>query len=885
MVPAILAKFPRGSSLPPDVWARRHRGILILLWLHVPGVFLFALANQETALHSAAEAAIVLAIAALASSPSLNRRLATAAAAVGLLTASAVLVHLSGGLIEMHFHFFVMVGVITLYQDWVPFGTAIGYVVLHHGVAGALSPTEVYNHPAAIEHPWRWAAVHGAFILAKSAAGIISWRLNEALLESATERGQRLAEAQQVAKLGSWELDVATGILTWSDEMYRLGGTDPASFEPSAGTVLERVDPEDRPSVEAALRETLEEGTPGALDFRITMPDGDTKWMHGRWTVTVWRDGRPALVAGTTQDVSERRAFEAAQSRAQKQLHETLSLLTATLDSTADGILVVGLDGRITSFNTQFAEMWRLPREVLEAGDDDAALAAVLEQVSDPEGFVGKVRELYAQPEAESHDSIEFRDGRVFERHSKPQYVNGRVVGRVWSFSDVTERRALENQLAHQAFHDSLTNLANKALFRDRVDHALARATRRATEVAVMFIDLDHFKTINDSLGHTVGDGVLTVVADRIRTCLRASDTAARLGGDEFAVLVEDSSRAEAAEIADRILVAIGAPVAAGGREVVATASIGIAFSPAGTSVDQVLRNADLAMYTAKAHGRNRHETFESGMHTAAVEKLELAGDLRRALERGEIVVHYQPVVELPSATIIGVEALVRWNHPVRGLLAPGAFIGVAEETGIIEPLGRLVLHETCAQLKRWAARGIDVSASVNVSARQLADCSFVADVEEALRLTGLAPERLTLELTESALMEDTQRSGEVLDGLKALGVRLAVDDFGTGYSSLSYLQRFPIDVLKIDRSFVADIGAGSVDRSLAQAIVSLAHSLELIAVAEGVETEAQATLLSELGCELAQGYHYSRPVLPDRIEAMLIGQAQATAPWVALHA
>ena len=870
MLSAIVQKLPRGSALPADVWADRHRGILILLWLHVPGLAVFALLQGESLIHAIVEAAIVLSIAAVASSRHLNRRLATAAAAVGLLTSSAVLVHLSGGLIEMHFHFFVMVGVITLYQDWLPFLTAIGYVVVQHGVGGAVSPMDVFNHPAAIEHPWRWAVVHGVFILAMSAAGIISWRLNEALLEEATDRGHRLAEAQRVARLGSWELDLAAKRVTWSDEMYRLGGTDPATFTPTPETVLARVHPEDRPLVEAALAVTVETGEPGSLDFRIMLADDEHRWVHALWAVTHWHGGKPVTISGTTQDIDERHGAEAARDLAEDELRDALSLLTATLDSTADGILVVDLDGKITSSNTQFASMWRLPAGLLAAGDDDAALAFVLEQVSDPQSFVAKVRELYAHPSVESHDTIEFHDGRVFERYSKPQFVGGRVVGRVWSFRDVTERKALEDELAHQAFHDSLTNLANQALFRDRVEHALVRAARRSSAIAVLFIDLDHFKTINDSLGHTVGDELLTVVAERIGACVRASDTAARLGGDEFAVLVEDGTRAEVADVADRVLAAIERPVTAGGREVVATASVGIAFNQTDGSVDQLLRNADLAMYTAKARGRNRHETFETDMHAAAVEKLELAGDLRRAVERGEIRVHYQPIVTLPSGEIVGVEALVRWEHPTRGMLAPGAFIPVAEETGIIEPLGRLVLHETCAQLRRWLDDGLDLSASVNVSARQLADCSFVTDVETALRVSGLPPERLMLELTESALMDDTDRSSAVLDGLKRLGVRLAVDDFGTGYSSLSYLQRFPIDVLKIDRSFVADIGPASIDRSLAQAIVSLAASLDLLAVAEGVETEAQATLLASLGCHMAQGYFYSRPVPADSIGELM---------------
>ena len=967
---------PQGSALPEEVWARRHRGILILLWLHVPALFVFALFVGESALHATQETGIVVVLAAAASLSWARRRLSTVAAAIGLLTCSAVLVHLSGGLIEMHFHFFVMVGVVTLYQEWWPFLTAIGYVVVEHGVAGALSPEDVFNHPAAVSHPWRWAAVHGVFILGMSAAGIISWKLNESLLIAVGSREQRLAEAQQVARLGSWEWDLDAGTVTWSDEMFRLGGSEPQSFQPSPDTVLSRVHPDDRPVVDAAMKATIEEGIPGKVDFRVVADDGP-RWVHGRWEAVGWVDGRPSVIAGTTQDVTDRREAEGAmrdseerfravtetasdaiviadggdgrvvslnsqalklfgvtlddvvgrpfrslvpehvttsnlvgtgrtlevtgvradgtvfplelsmgtfvaggtafvtgimrditeRKRAEGELRETLSLLEATLDSTADGILVVDAEGKITSFNRQFAEMWRLPKALLDTRDDDAALTYALAQVLDPDAFVAKVRELYAQPFAESHDTIAFHDGRFFERYSKPQLVAGAIVGRVWSFRDVTERKRLEDELAHQAFHDPLTDLANKALFRDRVEHALARATRSGNEVAVVFVDLDHFKTVNDSLGHTAGDELLTTVASRIDEAVREDDTAARLGGDEFAVLIEDvTDRDDVLVIVDRILEAIKRPTTLGGKEVAVTASIGVAFDVAGTTVDKLLANADLAMYTAKAAGRNRYETFEPDMHAAAVEYLDLANDLRRACERGEIVLHYQPIVSLPDDRMVGVEALVRWEHPTRGLLGPDAFIPLAEQTGLVVQLGRLVLHETCRQLRAWDDAGLTLSGSVNLSALQLADPGLVADVADTLSTYGIAPERLSLELTESALMEHTERNVAALHQLKAVGVRLAVDDFGTGYSSLSYLRHFPIDSLKIDRSFVSDIPAGAVERSLAQAIVTVARNLGLTAVAEGVETGAQADVLRNLGCGFAQGYHYSPAVPADGI-------------------
>jgi diguanylate cyclase (GGDEF)-like protein/PAS domain S-box-containing protein len=749
---------PRGKALPADVWARRHRGILVLLWLHVPATAVFALVVGESWGHAAFESSLVAWFAVAATFLRARRRPTTILTALGLLTASAVLVHLSGGVIEMHFHFFVMVGVVTLYQDWAPFLVAIGYVVVQHGFAGVFSPESVYNHQAAIDHPWRWAGIHGLFILGMSVAGIVTWRLNESLLEAATEREEVLSG--------------------------------------------------------------------------------------------------------------------------------TLSLLNATLDATADGILVVDSEGRITSSNQRFAEMWRLPEEILVARDDDAALGFVIEQLADPEAFLAKVRELYAQPDAESHDVILFTDGQVFERYSKPQRVEGETVGRVWSFRDVTERRRLEDELAHQAFHDPLTNLANQALFRDRVDHAVTRLERgdhHLAHLAVLFVDLDNFKHVNDSLGHTVGDQLLVAVTERLQGCLRVADTAARLGGDEFAILLEDiSGREEATQVASRVIAALRRPFAVAGKEVFVGASIGIAFDNPGLQGDQLLRNADLAMYTAKGRGKDRYQVFEPEMHAAAVERLEVEADLRRAEERGELRVHYQPIFDLSTGAVNGVEALVRWEHPIRGLLAPAAFIPLAEETGLIQEIGRQVLTVACRQVRAWQIELPSLpplSVSVNLSPRQLLDPFLVGDVSRALESTGLPASSLVLEITEGAMMHDTETTVGVLRALRELGVRLAVDDFGTGYSSLSYLQRFPIDVLKIDQSFVAGLAGSPEESALARAIVKLAQTLQLTAVAEGVETQVQVDRLKELGCELAQGYLLARPQAAEAVTRLLAAQPRAPRP------
>lgn len=434
----------------------------------------------------------------------------------------------------------------------------------------------------------------------------------------------------------------------------------------------------------------------------------------------------------------------------------------------------------------------------------------------------------------------------------------------VANFTDITERVQLEVQLRHQAFHDPLTNLANRVLLADRIGHALARSERSRDEVAVILFDLDGFKTVNDSLGHSVGDLLLQKVSERLSANLRSGDTAARLGGDEFAVLVEGGDAFSRGRVlADRLITALGSPLSLPGREVVVKASFGLAVPDPdhATSAEELLRNADVAMYRAKAAGKGGLAIFEAHMHAAALARLELDAELRSALAQNQFVLHYQALVGLPHWRLEGVEALIRWNHPTRGLLAPAEFITVAEETGQVVEIGQWVLDTACSQLAAWQVSGGPARMSVNLSARQLTSPGFIDGVAAALAASGADPTRLTLELTESLLMSDTVTVQSVLDALRRLGVRIALDDFGTGYSSLSYLHKFPIDSLKVDKSFVDGLGTSEGDASVVAGIVGLASALGLIVVAEGVETAVQAQMLAELGCEMAQGFFFGRPM------------------------
>jgi diguanylate cyclase (GGDEF)-like protein/PAS domain S-box-containing protein len=457
---------------------------------------------------------------------------------------------------------------------------------------------------------------------------------------------------------------------------------------------------------------------------------------------------------------------------------------------------------------------------------------------------------------------------------------------------DVTDRRALEQQLSHQAFHDTLTGLANRDLFLDRVAHALDRADRDAGPVAVMFVDVDDFKMVNDSLGHHLGDEVLVAVGERLRAATRTGDTVARIGGDEFALLLDSGEMPAAAEVvAGRIASHLSTPINTATEEISVQVSIGIALGqPPDDEPGGLLRDADLAMYLAKRNGKGRFEMFHPAMHEEAVRRLETAADLRRALTAGLFEVFYQPIVNVDSAATIGAEALVRWRHPSRGLVSPDEFIPVAESTGLIVPLGKWVLAEACRRVQSWKDVGVVDDAfyvSVNLSARQLQDPGLLDDVAFVLGETGLAAGVVVLEVTESIIMDDLESALECLHALKGLGLRLAIDDFGTGYSSLSYLRTFPMDVVKIDKSFIDRVAVDSEGAALVRGMIDLSSALGLATIAEGVEGEEQLVVLRQFGCDSVQGYLFAPPMPADDFAhySMTRGNLVASAPWPENHA
>ncbi|MGF1673592.1 MAG: putative bifunctional diguanylate cyclase/phosphodiesterase, partial [Rivularia sp. (in: cyanobacteria)] len=559
----------------------------------------------------------------------------------------------------------------------------------------------------------------------------------------------------------------------------------------------------------------------------------------------------------------------------QQELEKSLSVQKTTLETTADGILLVDSQGCIAGYNHQLLEMWNIPQSLIKSGNYAQILEFATNHLKDPQEYIISVNQLLAHPGAEIDDLIELKDGRVFERYSQPQYIGGKIVGRVWSFRDISERFQAEATINHQASHDLLTNLPNRMQFNLRLLESLIKANQSNSKLAVCFLDLDRFKTINETLGHGIGDKLLKSVAHRLNKCLRCRDIVARWGGDEFTLLLSDINGVrDAARVAEEVLTALKPGFLIDNHLLHISASIGIAVYPNhGKDGETLIKNADAALNRAKSQGRNHYQIYNSAINSQASELLSLENSLHYALERNEFRLYYQPQVDVTTGEICKFEALLRWEHPKYGLISPSKFIPIAEETGLIIPISEWVLRTACVQNKIWQnLLGLSsVGVAVNLSARQFQQLNLVNTVRRILTETKLSPQYLELEITESAAMQNVEFSKEILTQLHDMGVSISIDDFGTGYCSFNYLKQFPIHCLKIDRSFVRDLTNDTNDAAIITAMIALAHGLNLSVVAEGVETEEQRNLLRILECEIIQGNLFSPAVCAQQATELLL--------------
>jgi diguanylate cyclase (GGDEF)-like protein/PAS domain S-box-containing protein len=670
---------------------------------------------------------------------------------------------------------------------------------------------------------------------------------------------RRLAEAQRIARLGSFELDLITGETTWSDELYHVLGLD-LGLEPTADLFVSMVHPEYRSAVGQAWADATERGIPFDLAYRIIRTDSEERCVHARALPEMAEDGAVVKLVGTLTDDTER--VEAVRVQ---QVAETR--FEIGFEQAGIGATIVDLEGVPIRVNPAACSLLGRPETLLVGRpwteythpNDVPLWPTVQARVAAGHDTYADERR-YVRPDgtlvwASTHVTL------VRDKSGEPQYF-------LTQLQDITGRKQMEQELVHQALHDSLTGLPNRALLTDRLVQGLAGSRRRGSQLGVMLLDVDHFKVINDSMGHNCGDDLLRHSADRIARVIRPGDTVARFGGDEFVVVCDDVSVLETEQIAKRVLEALSQPCFIGTQELSVTASLGIAVADEDATPESLLRDSDAAMYLAKARGRGRIEVFTEELRAKAERRQATATELRHALEREEFTVHYQPIVDLTTGALVSAETLLRWEHPDRGLVSPAEFVPLAEETGLIVPIGAWVLEQACQQLVRWNEPSMSVA--VNLSVRQMFAPDIASLVEDVLMRTGARPENLCLELTESVFMEDVDYFGKTLASLKTLGVRLAIDDFGTGYSSLSYLKRFPVDAVKVDRAFVDGLGTDPHYSALVAAIVAMADALGLEVTAEGVENQDQLAMLKRLQCRRAQGFYLARPMPADAISRLV---------------
>ncbi len=625
---------------------------------------------------------------------------------------------------------------------------------------------------------------------------------------------------------------------------------------------------DDRARVRAEIQAALRDRRRFELEYRISRADGTVRWVWERGAGIFREDGTLDAIQGFIEDITSWRENEQALRDAEERYRNIV-------ENAVEGIFQTTPQGRYLSINPALARIYGYdkPEEMIGAYLDIGRQLYV-----DPARRLEFMRLIHLNGVVSNFESEVYRkNGEIIwisENAREVRDGSGNLLYFEGTVEDITERKTYETRLTHQATHDTLTGLPNRALFRDRLQQAVRYAERERAKVSIVFIDLDNFKYINDSLGHEAGDALIRIMAQRLKSCVRDSDTVARLGGDEFVLLLQgapfDDERVSIAM--SRILSEVRKPVDVRGRELTVTCSIGISVCPEdGNDVDALLKHADAAMYQAKQAGRDNFQFFTSSINQRVLDRMDLEHRLRGALERSEFLLHYQPKLDLRSGMVVGTEALIRWRAPQQGLVSPSRFIPLAEETGLIEPIGEWVLETACRQAQLWRERGFrPLTVAVNVSPRQFRDAGLPQLVENILKKTGVTPSMIELEITETCLAHDSEKFIATLKTLKGLGVQIAIDDFGVGYSSMAYLKSFPVDRLKVDQTFAKNLATSEKDRSIYKAIVSLGHNLGLRVVAEGVETSEQYYLLRDIGCDEVQGFFFSMPVPADDFERLI---------------
>lgn len=680
-------------------------------------------------------------------------------------------------------------------------------------------------------------------------------------IKNIKESQASLAEAQRIAHLGNWQFDHIAKKLTCSTEVYRIGGLHENNATRSYLSFLHTVHAHDRDIFHTSFLQSITNKTPFDITHRLQMKDGSIKHVHQYAETHYGYHDKPLRTIGTIQDVTSKILAE-----------EKLRLAAAVVECTAEGIIITDAKSHVVSINKAFTNITGYNEH-----DMIGKVPSVLKSVRHSREFYNEMLSSIQKTGLwQGEIWLHHKTGKVFPAWSTVSAVYddaAAISNYVSVFNDISSLKQSQERLDYLAYHDPLTSLPNRLLLNDRIDHALQHAHRENQQIAIFFIDLDRFKNVNDSLGHPVGDQLLKQVASRIKTMLREGDTLARLGGDEFVILLEDiASTKDLAILAKKVIDVFINPFFIIGHELQLTISLGVSLYPRdGLDSATLIKNADAAMYRAKEEGRNNYQFYTSALTSAVFERLMLESALRQALKNNELILHYQPQYSLITKKLIGAETLIRWQHPQMGLIYPEKFIPLAEETGLIYPIGEWVLQSACAQMQQWRRDGLPIETiAVNVSGYQCQRSEFIDTVKTALQLSQLAPKHLELEITESIIMQQLEKGVNILDELTRLGISIGIDDFGTGYSSLSYLRQLPIHKLKIDKSFINDITQNPNDAAITCAVIALGRSLQLTVLAEGVETQNQLDFLIQQGCHEAQGYLYSTPVPCDEFRKML---------------